>query len=456
LLCLEANSSFLWDTELRPGNAGVWEGSPDLLETSCRADGVAHGRRRAGEGSRPSVTSRSRNRTQARFESSPYSVADYNAIGEEYGSAADLRELVATAHKLGLKVMLDIVYYHAAPDNVLMNRPELFVRNAEGKVVRGFWPQPLPDFKNPEMRKYLIDSLVYWVREFDVDGYRCDVAAGVPIDFWEEARKELDRVKPDVVLLSEADRPEDQLAAFDINYNFHHHLTLRSVLRDGESAIRVREHWERTNRTMPRGARVLHYSDNHDWRRAVVEFGERGAMAATVLNFTLDGIPFVWAGQEIADRRRTRFRDRAPIRWENLTGSSADSKEQQATLEKYKKLFRIRKEQAALHSGELIWINNTAPDSVLSFLRKRGAEEILVIINLSNRKTFVTVDLPVMEYYSVENLLKEGKTWFQLYTGRVSATLGAFEEIVGKKIPLEPLKDPGREQERKATPQARP
>lgn len=249
----------------------------------------------------------------SRPNASPYNVADYNAIDPQYGSEADLKELTTAAHKLGLKVMLDVVYYHSAPDSVMMKETDSFIRNGEGKVVRGFWPQPLPDFKNPRVRRYLIDSLVHWVRDFDVDGYRCDVAAGVPISFWEEARKDLDRVKPNVILVSEADRFEDQINAFDINFNFHHYLTLRSVLRDGEPAIRVREHWERTRRTMPRGARMLHYSENHDWRRSVVEFGQKGATVASVLNFTLDGIPLVYNGQEIGDRTPTQWRAHSPF-----------------------------------------------------------------------------------------------------------------------------------------------
>ena len=195
---------------------------------------------------------------------SPYNVADYNAVDPQYGTEQDVRDFTAAAHKLGLKVMLDIVYYHAAPDSVMRNEPDFLVKNTEGKLVRGFWPQPLPDFGNPRVRKYLIDSLVRWVQDFGVDGFRCDVAAGVPADFWREARESLNRVNPDVILLSEADRHEDQLNGFDLNFNFHHYLTLRSVLRDGEPAIRLREHWEKLQRTFPRGARFLHYSDNHD------------------------------------------------------------------------------------------------------------------------------------------------------------------------------------------------
>jgi cyclomaltodextrinase / maltogenic alpha-amylase / neopullulanase len=369
---------------------------------------------------------------------SPYSIADYNAIDPEYGNEQDLREFVSAAHKLGLKVMLDIVYYHAAPDSVMLKNPDFFVKTQDGRIARGFWPQPLPDYRNAQVRKYLIDSLVHWVRDFKIDGYRCDVGGGVPVAFWEQARKALDRVDPNVILLSESDRPDDQLHAFDINYNFQYYLTLRSVLRDGAPAINLRENWEKTRSTMPHGARLLHYSDNHDWPRAVREFGEKGAMAASILNFTLDGIPFIYNGQEIGDATPTHWRTRTPIHW-SVPDNGTANKELQTTLAEYKKLFRMRASYPALTSGEVIWINNTEPNSVLSFLRKRENEEILVILNLSNRNVNVTIDLPVMDYYSVENLLTEGKTWFQLYSGRVSANLEAFQAVVGKRIPLAPL-----------------
>jgi glycosidase len=190
--------------------------------------------------------------------------------------------------------------------------------------------------------------------------------------------------------------------------------------------------------TMPRGARLLHFSDNHDWPRAVITFGEKGAIAASVLNFTLDGIPFLYNGQEVDDATATAWRRLAPIRWSD-PGNRADEAAIEATQDLYKKLFAMRASEAALTSGTMIWIDNDQPDSVLSFLRKRDNTQILVIINLSNRNVHVTIDLPVMDYYSVQNLLNPDKTWFSLYSGRVSADLGAFAYIVGRKIPLAPL-----------------
>ncbi len=373
------------------------------------------------------------------IEPSPYSIADYNEIDPECGTPEDLRDFVAEAHKLHLKVMLDIVYYHAAPDNVMMRRePSFFVHNSDGKIVRGFWPQPLPDFHKPEVRQYLIDSLLRWVRDFGVDGFRCDVAGGVPVSFWNDARKALDQVRPGIILLSESDRPDDQLQAFDINYNFQYYLVLRSVLRDGASAAKLRESWEQMRATMPQGARLLHYSDNHDWQRAVVQFGGRGALAASVLNFTLDGVPLLYNGQEVNDPSPISWRRVAPIHWPE-TDHVGDEGSPGATLALYKKLFRLRTSEPAINSGSVAWVNNSAPDSVLSFLRKYGDSEVLVVVNLSNRHVSVTLDLPVMDYYAVENLIEPGKTWFQLYSGRVSANLGAFGYIVGRNIPLASL-----------------
>jgi glycosidase len=369
---------------------------------------------------------------------SPYNIADYNAIDPQYGTEADLHDFVKEAHRLGLRLMLDLVYYHTAPDGLMMQHPEWLVHTSDGQIARGFWPQPLPEFTNPKVRDYLIDSMVHWVRDFGIDGFRCDVGAGVPVAFWEQARQALDKVNRDVILLSEADRPDDQLHAFDISYNFRGYLTLRSVIRDGASAFSIRKVWEETKREYPQGARLLRFDDNHDWRRAVLEYGDRGAYAAAVLNFTLDGVPFLYNGQEFGDCTPTHWLTNAPIEWPR-PGDRNDRKVPEETLAKFKRLFAIRNQYPALQSGELTWINNTEPDNVLSFLRTKDTERILVVLNLSNRNTHVTIDLPVMEYSSVNDLLTDGKKYFQLYSGRVSMDLSAYEALVGRQIPLAPL-----------------
>jgi glycosidase len=366
---------------------------------------------------------------------SPYNIADYNVIDAEYGTDQDLRDFVAEAHKLHLKVLLDIVYYHAAPDSTMMKDSGSFLKTPGGEIAGGFWKQPMPDFKNSRVRRYLADSLVHWVRDFDVDGFRCDVGGGVPVAFWEQARRELDKQKPDVILLSESDRPDDQLNAFDINYNFEYYLALQSVMLKGEPASTIRRQWEEMRRTMPQGARLLHFDDNHDWRRPVLEFGEEGSMVCSVLNFALDGIPLIYNGQEIGDASLTHWTSSAPIHWLDDPRQSVNGDHRKQIFAAYKKLFQMRADHAEFTSGDLVWVNNSEPDSVLSFLRIKGTGEILVILNMSNRKLRVTIDLPVMDYYVVDELLKGGQTWFPLYSGRVSTELGGFGYLVGKKIP---------------------
>jgi glycosidase len=369
-------------------------------------------------------------------EAGPYGIKNYSAVDPGYGTEADLKEFVAKAHELGLKVIQDVVFYHMAIDNELVNVPGFPMRTANAKLILGNWGRPRPDFANPKVREHLAANLVHWVRDVGIDGFRCDVAAGVPLSFWEQAREALDRVNPNVVLLAEAESPEQQLKVFDISYNFSYLKTLRSVLLDGEPAVRIRESWEKQHTAWPRGARLLYYSDNHDQDRASRLLGERAAYAAAVLNFTLDGIPFLYGGQEIGDATPTNYPERAPQRWE-LGTRSATGRQQAATLAKYRKLFGLRKQEPALFSGELVWLNNSAPESVLTFLRTSGDDRILVAINLSNRKLPLTVDLPAADFMPATELLTGTRRSTAFSPGRVEfpSPLGAFEALVLKRLP---------------------
>jgi glycosidase len=229
--------------------------------------------------------------------STPYEIKDYDVIDPEYGTEADLKSLVEQAHKLGLKVIMDIVYAHSANDNVLLNRLGFYQRTPDGKLIMSRWKTPMPDFTNPQVHEYFCNNMLHWVRDVGIDGFRADVAGGVPLAFWEEARDAMNKVNPNVIMLAEADAPEQQLKAFDISYNFPYYSALTAVVVNGESAERIQQQWEKVKATLPRGARVLHLNDNHDRNRVDVVMGEKAAIATTVLNFTLDGIPFLYNGQ---------------------------------------------------------------------------------------------------------------------------------------------------------------
>jgi glycosidase len=295
----------------------------------------------------------------------------------------------------------------------------------------------MPDFANPEVRKYFTANMLHWVRDVGVDGFRCDVAGGVPADFWEQARDAMDQVNRDVIMLAEADVPEHQLKAFDISYNFPYYSALTAVVNNGESAERIRQQWEKARATFPVGARFLHLNDNHDRNRADVVFGEKGAQVTSVLDFTLDGIPFLYNGEEIGDTTAPHQQAHVPIRWEmyhpTAQRHSGLERVQNARMQFYKRLITMRKEHAALTDGDLIWVENNNPNSVVSFIRRKGAEEILVMLNLSNRISKVEAQVPASDYANAVDLLRNRRVPPSLSRDQFSITLGAFDYLVAKR-----------------------
>lgn len=369
--------------------------------------------------------------------STPYEIKDYDAIDPEYGTETDLKALVAQAHKLGLKVIMDIVFAHSANDNVLLNRPGFYQRTPDGKLIMSRWRTPQPDFKNPQVHEYFRNNMLHWIGDVGLDGFRADVAGGVPTDFWDEARDAMDKVNPNVIMLAEADVPEHQLKAYDISYNFPYYSALTAVVVNGESAERIRQQWQKAKDTFPRGSRFLHLNDNHDRNRADVVFGEKAALATSVLNFTLDGIPLLYNGEEVGDTTAPQQQSHVAIRWDIWKPESqrrtSIAGRQTARLRLYKQMIQMRRDEAALTSGDPVWVNNSNPDGVVSFLRKKGNEEILVLVNLTNRITKIQVDVPASDYAEARDLLKNRALAASPTSDKFSCQLGAFDYTVAKR-----------------------
>jgi len=369
--------------------------------------------------------------------STPYEIKDYDRIDPEYGTEDDLKALVAEAHQLGLRVIMDIVYSHSANDCVLLHVPGFFQRRADGSLIMSRWKTPQPDFSNPKVQDYFRQNMLHWVRDVGVDGFRADVAGAVPLEFWESAREALERVNPNVIMLAEADVPEHQLKAFDISYNFSYYTALQGVFVNGEPAQRIREQWEKMRAAFPRGSRFLHLNDNHDRNRVDVVFGERAAMTTSVLNFTLDGIPFMYNGQEIGDTTAPHQQAHVPIRWEMYRPTAQPRSgllsRQLRKMEFYKGLIEMRKQQPALTSGVLQWVNNSNADAVVSFVRQEGKDEILVLINTTNRPATVAVDVQPAGYGESRDLVKKEAVRCSPSSGRLSCVLGAWDYVVAKR-----------------------
>ncbi len=314
-----------------------------------------------------------------------YRMKDYYHVDPEYGTDDDLKAFIAASHRLQMRVLLDMVYLHCGPNAVfLAEHPNFVKRDAEGKVAVAAWGFPALNLADPELREYLWKNMEDWVREFGADGFRCDVADGIPLDFWETARERLDKLRPDLCLLAEGTRREDQLKAFDLDYGWGF---------TWDNAANFRRQWEKMRDERPRGgARFLRFIDNHDIandayaNRLEKAWGSRRVEAALAAMFTLDGVPMLYNGQEVADAARHSIFGRLPIDW-----AHGETPAGQARRAFCQRLCTLRHAEPALTRGDVVWLDNDQPDSVLSFLRRASGEEILAVVNLSANSTKVGI-----------------------------------------------------------------
>ena len=314
---------------------------------------------------------------------SPYAVRDYYAINPDYGTADDLKQLVREAHTRGFKVIIDIVANHTSWDSVLMKHPEFYKRDEKGNITypHDWYDIAALNYENQQLRRYMTDMLKYWIREFDLDGFRCDVAGEVPTDFWENARRELEQLKPDIVMLAEAHKAELSVNAFDLDYSWPLHSALTNVLQGRARASELREEWEKEVREWPKGALHMRFSDNHDERRAIARFGEPAALAASAFVFTLDGVPMIYNGMEVGDTTESG----APALFEKLPIFWPIAERRKEFPQFYKQIMAQRSASLALRRGTVEWLKNSDENRVVTFVRRAGNEAVLVAINFSNQ-----------------------------------------------------------------------
>ena len=345
---------------------------------------------------------------------SPYAVRDYMEVNPDFGTKDDLKRLVREAHRLGLKVIIDIVANHTSWDNVLLKTPANYRRDASGQVLSPYdWTDVAAlDYGNPALRKYMHGMLAYWLREFDLDGFRCDVAGEVPVGFWEEARADLEKIKPDIVMLAESHEEDLLVKAFDLDYGWPGYHAMKDAILGNRDARAVREEWEAERRVYPRNALHMRMADDHDEKRAVSFFGERAALAASALVFTLDGVPLLYNGMEAGDATESA----APSLFEKLPVAWLDREHRPAFPRFYERMIPLRRAHSALRGGATTWPHNSDEGRVVTYLRSDDREEILVAVNLSNRPFAGTVELA-------------GAGYAEITPGRESAVAAALPAI---------------------------
>lgn len=313
-----------------------------------------------------------------------YACSDYTSINNEFGTAADFKNLVKKAHEMGFKVIIDWVANHTGWDHVwTKEHPDYYLKDTatkDFKIASGMDDIIELDFENTALRKAMIEAMKFWVNEFDIDGFRCDLAFWVELPFWKEARKELDAMKPLFWLgeFDELDNPEYG-EAFDASYTwtwmhrakdfYQKKLPLDSLYTIfkkyddlGDSTMRA---WFTTNH------------DENSWNGTEYEKYGDMAKALAVFSTTWNGIPLLYSGQELPNKKRIKFFDKDTIQW---TGNNELG-------EFYKTLLNLHNNHPALRAGDpsvqTFRIKTSDIKHVFAYLRRKNNKEILVVVNLS-------------------------------------------------------------------------
>lgn len=345
---------------------------------------------------------------------SPYSVKDYKAVNPDYGTLADLKSLVAAAHDLNMEVWLDWVANHTAWDHAwVADHIEYY---AEKNGQRPYSPENWTDvaqldYNNPALRAAMIDAMQYWVREADIDGYRCDAVTYVPLSFWREARPEVDKIKK-ITWLAEGDKAE-YMEVFDYDYawGFSNDLNEFGKNRDISKLIQACETLYNNEAYALKGRMV--YLTNHDLNAYDgTEFTRytNSVLPLTVLSFTIYDMPLLYNGQEIGMNKSMGLFDLSPVTWTpvNLTMSKL-----------IQQLTYLKRTQPALEGGAgrgTLTRYPTTSTSVYAYSRKKGNSEVVVLLNLTNAPVNVRFNGQVPSGEFTDYLGTTGKQTFAAQT----------------------------------------
>ncbi len=320
-----------------------------------------------------------------------YRLKDYYRIDPEYGTEEDLSIFIKTAHLLNLKVLLDIVYLHCSRISTLATEyPDYLQHDENGEILIGEWNMPLLDYSNADLCEYLWANMLHFVKQYDIDGYRCDVGSRVPLFFWQEGIRRCKEIKPDLFMLNEGENLEG-LKVFDCNYFWSCCFDSLKIPTGEITAKAYQESWQEWREYLPQDGRILHFLENHDVcsdlfdNRPEKTLGHRAMEVLHALIFTLDGIPFVFNGNELADSlKHNMFSNRFHGRDDTLPWGNALCETGQRRIRIIKELNGLRDRYDALNTTALEWLEHDQPDAVLGYIRPASSENVLVLLNLRN------------------------------------------------------------------------
>ena len=319
---------------------------------------------------------------------SPYAPYDFEAIHERYGTSDDLRHLIKTAHDLDLKVILDFVPNHTGwGAKWMQEHPEWYVHK-DGKIMpvtsdQGeVWADIAQlDLNNKQLREAWMQVHEYWVREFDIDGYREDCAWAIEADWWQELRVRLNKLKPVYMLAEDDVHGKEQFSVcFETNYGWGTHAILKDIFKGIRTVNDLHYHTESIKKRFGKRGWQLNFTQNHDentWHGAEKDLFGNGADAFTALCFTMEGMGLIYNGQEVSLSQRLSFFNKDEIDWSGVSRAAY-----------FKTLTDLKHRNKALWNGLdggfIQRITTEYSEKVYAFTREKEDDRVVAVFNLSN------------------------------------------------------------------------
>lgn len=316
-----------------------------------------------------------------------YSIGDYTSFNPEFGSESDFKILVETAHRFGMKIIIDWVANHTSCDHVwTKSHPEFFSRNEQGDFLPPYpdWEDVIHlDYNNLDLRVAMVDAMKYWLQKFHIDGFRCDMAHLVPLDFWMYARTELEKEKA-LFWLAETENANYH-EVFDATYTWEFLHVMESYWRKETGIYGLDAVLYKYEQHFPRNAIRMYFTSNHDENsHSGSEYERLGEAAYSFAVFcaTWGGIPLIYSGQELPVKRRLRFFDKDQIEW----SGNCD------LHDFYKTLLLLHNNHPTMNAldeeTKPFRVATDAGGEIFSFIRKKGEREVFVLLNLSANNDF--------------------------------------------------------------------
>ena len=306
-----------------------------------------------------------------------YSISDFTDINPEFGTKHEFKNLINEIHALGMKVIMDWVANHAAWDNIwTINNPDFFARNEAGEFLSPYdWTDVIQiNHENEQAHDALREAMCYWVSEFDIDGFRADLAHLTPVHFWVKARVLTESIKPNLIWLAESDDVH-YASAFDIFFSWKWMHKTEHFFKNHLSISDLINVLHQQNSPFPPHAKQLYFTANHDensWNGT--EFEKYGIYAKALAVFSFlypNGVPLIYSGQEVANNKRLHFFDKDEINW-NVENNLMDF---------YQQLSFTRKQLLVNDKFEFIPFE----EKIFAFKRGENSACVYVFLNLDNK-----------------------------------------------------------------------